>query len=92
MRGEAMSDIADRLETFMPDGDGYNSEYANTLQEAVDALRAPTVMLDLLSGLGDALEDLELHGRHKDSGYDALKQWYSKMLIAAKDIDVRVKP
>jgi hypothetical protein len=41
-----MNDIADRLEAFIPDGDGYNSEYAHTLQEAVDALRAKPVVPD----------------------------------------------
>lgn len=34
-----MNDIADRLEALIPQGDGYNSEYAHTLVEAVEALR-----------------------------------------------------
>lgn len=33
------TDIADRLESLIPQGDGYNSEYAHTLVEAVEALR-----------------------------------------------------
>lgn len=30
--------IADRLRAWIPDGDGYNSEYANTLAEAADEI------------------------------------------------------
>lgn len=33
------TDIADRLESLIPQGDGYNSEYAHPLAEAVEALR-----------------------------------------------------
>lgn len=31
--------LADRLESFIPNGDGHNSDYANTLADAVEALR-----------------------------------------------------
>lgn len=34
------TNLADRLEAFIPRGDGYNSDYANTLTEAVEALRS----------------------------------------------------
>lgn len=34
-----MNDIEDRLEALIPQGDGYNSEYAHTLVEAVEAPR-----------------------------------------------------
>ena len=35
-----LNELADRLESFIPRGDGYNSDYANTLVEAVEVLRA----------------------------------------------------
>jgi hypothetical protein len=41
----------------------------------------------LLPTLDNALEDLELHGRHGDQGYRELKEWYRKMAVATARID-----
>lgn len=35
----AVQELADRLEQYIPDGDGYNGEYAKTLTAAVAFLR-----------------------------------------------------
>jgi hypothetical protein len=45
-----MNDLADRLEAFIPRGDGYNSDYANTLTEAVEALRAQSAPAEVAQG------------------------------------------
>lgn len=42
-------------------------------------LRATLDLQKLLPGLSDALEDLEMHGRHSDQGYRKLQDWYRKM-------------
>lgn len=34
-----MKTLADRIEALIPNGDGYNSDYANTLAEAAEAIR-----------------------------------------------------
>jgi hypothetical protein len=40
-----------------------------------------------LSELDEALESLEIWGRHSDQGYRKLKDWYRKMGLATKAID-----
>lgn len=57
------------------------------LRAEVEALRAVAGMGHLLPELDDALEALELFGLHSDEGYRKLKEWYRKMLQAAKAID-----
>lgn len=42
---------------------------------------------ELLPQLDDALEDLEIWGRHSDQGYRKLKDWYRKMSKAIDNID-----
>lgn len=41
----------------------------------------------LLPDLDEALEQLEMHGRHSDQGYRKLKDWYRKVALATKAID-----
>ena len=41
----------------------------------------------LLPALDDALEDLELHGRHSDQGCRKLKDWYRKAELITDRID-----
>jgi hypothetical protein len=45
-----MTDLADRLEAFIPRGDGYNSDYAITLTEAVEELRAQSAPAEVAQG------------------------------------------
>lgn len=69
-----LNDLADRLESFIPRGDGYNSDYANTLAEAVEVLRAkaaPTEPTEAVEVVGvvcvsrfrnnPAMENVEFH-------------------------------
>lgn len=48
-------ELADRLESFIPRGDGYNSDYANTLAEAVEVLRAKAAPKSSLTEAQDSL-------------------------------------
>jgi hypothetical protein len=57
------------------------------LKGECEALRATSDLKALLPDLGDALEDLELHGRHSDQGYRKLKDWYRKVALAYRVID-----
>ena len=60
-------ELADRIESFIPRGDGYNSDYANTLAEAVEVLRAkaapaePTELVELVEALEHVLK-MQLRG------------------------------
>lgn len=75
----AKSDIAAEL--------GHRDMVIDQLRAEVEALRAVAGMGHLLPELDDALEALELFGLHSDEGYRKLKDWYRKMLQAAKAID-----
>lgn len=52
-----------------------------------EALFALANLRDLLPDLDDALEDLEIHGRHTDQGYRQLKDWYRKVALKCKAYD-----
>lgn len=60
---------------------------ARELQAQVDQLKSQAGLQVLLPELDEALEDLEMHGRHSDQGYRKLKDWYRKVSIACRDID-----
>lgn len=45
---------------------------------------------DLLPALDNALEDLELHGRHSDQGYRKLKDWYRKVALITDRIEAKL--
>ena len=60
---------------------------ARELQAQVDQLKSQAGLQVLLPELDEALEDLEMHGRHSDQGYRKLKDWYRKVTIACRDID-----
>ena len=67
---------------------------ARELQAQVDQLKAENAELKaqaglqvLLPELDEALEDLEIWGRHSDQGYRKLKDWYRKVSLACRDID-----
>jgi hypothetical protein len=45
-----MTDLADRLKAFIPRHEGYNPDYANTLTEAVEALRAKSTPAEVAQG------------------------------------------
>lgn len=44
-------------------------------------------MPKLLDSLSEALEELELHGRHSDRGYQRLRAWYSEMRRVTRVVD-----
>ena len=50
-------------------------------------LKAQAELQALLPELDEALEDLEIWGRHSDQGYRKLKDWYRKVSLACRDID-----
>ncbi|WP_158891967.1 MULTISPECIES: ead/Ea22-like family protein [unclassified Pseudomonas] len=50
-------------------------------------LKAQAELQVLLPELDEALEDLEIWGRHSDQGYRKLKDWYRKVSVACKSID-----
>lgn len=52
-----------------------------------EALRKSAGLAAILPQLDEALEDLELHGRHTDQGYRKLKDWYRKVKLACDSID-----
>ena len=62
--------------------------------DACDAPPSPDAELvelkSLLPELDDALEDLELHGRHADQGYRKLKDWYRKIALITGRIDAKL--
>ena len=83
------------LSTFNPDWDRVTAaqdsvrehmELANQLKAECEGLRATADLQKLLPELGDALEELELNGRHSDQGYRKLKDWYRKVALAYKVI------
>lgn len=59
---------------------------ASKLKAENEALRATVDLQKLLPELDEALEDLELHGRHSDQGYRKLKDWYRKIALAYRVI------
>ncbi|MBD1555239.1 ead/Ea22-like family protein [Pseudomonas typographi] len=59
----------------------------DTLKAENEALRSTAELRDLLPDLDDALENLEVHGRHSDEGYRKLKDWYRRVGQACKAID-----
>ena len=44
----------------------------------------------ILPALDDALETLEMHGRHSDQGYRQLKDWYRKIAGITARIDAKL--
>lgn len=55
--------------------------------QADQVARGVAELKALLPALDDALEDLELHGRHSDQGYRKLKDWYRKAELITDRID-----
>ena len=75
-----LNDLADRLESFIPRGDGYNSDYANTLTEAVEVLRAKAAPAEVPYALRQwAMED-EPESTLFDEGYNAARRWVKMQL------------
>ena len=75
-----LNDLADRLESFIPRGDGYNSDYANTLVEAVEVLRAKAAPAEVPYALRQwAMED-EPESTLFDEGYNAARGWVRMQL------------
>ena len=73
IRRKKESALADRLESFIPRGDGYNSDYANTLTEAVEVLRAKAAPK---SSLTEAQERLYYGAKAAPAEVPyALRQW-----------------
>ena len=69
-----LNELADRLESFIPRGDGYNSDYANTLAEAVKVLRAKAA--PVMSSLTEAQERLYYSAIDAPAEVPyALRQW-----------------
>lgn len=91
--GEVMRSQTEQIDQLKAE----NTDLYATLQAAkgeierlkgeCEALRATSDLKALLPDLGDALEDLELHGRHSDQGYRKLKDWYRKVALAYRVID-----
>jgi hypothetical protein len=67
-------------------GDGFYHA-SEKLKAEVEALRQAAGLAVLLPQLDEALEDLELYGRHADQGYRKLKDWYRKVKLACAAID-----
>lgn len=65
--------LADRLEAFIPRGDGYNSDYANTLMEAVEELRAKSAPAEPVSR--EAVEVVAHAVDHPEVGYKVYKDY-----------------
>lgn len=61
------------------------AETIDLLMAEVSTLKASASLAEFLPQLDEALEDLELHGRHDDQGYRKLKDWYRKVLLAIKE-------
>lgn len=75
-----VNELADRLESFIPRGDGYNSDYANTLAEAVEVLRAKAAPAEVPYALRQwAMED-EPESTLFDEGYNAARGWVRMQL------------
>lgn len=51
-------------------------------------LKAQAGLQALLPELDEALEDLEIWGRHSDQGYRKLKDWYRKVSLACRNVDI----
>jgi hypothetical protein len=48
-----MSELIERLKTYIPKGDGYNDQFAHDLAEAVEALQSQWVSVQNLPKLGE---------------------------------------
>lgn len=59
------------------------------LQAEAERLQAANAinMPGLLEDLDEALEELELRGRHDDRGYQLLRAWYSEMRRVTRVVD-----
>ncbi len=57
------------------------------LRAELETVALIKALKELLPDLDDALEDLEIWGRHSDQGYRKLKDWYRKILLSTKQID-----
>jgi hypothetical protein len=90
MGASAEADEADRLRGVMARMQAMletaQSE-RDQLKAEVEVLRQAAGLAVLLPQLDEALEDLELYGRHADQGYRQLKDWYRKVKLACAAID-----
>ena len=75
-----LTELADRLESFIPRGDGYNSDYANTLAEAVEVLRAKAAPAEVPYALRQWAMDDEPESTLFDEGYNAARRWVKMQL------------
>jgi hypothetical protein len=90
---EALIKVADQRDQLKAENAGLKTGY-EAYEQVVEGLRAEVEKLcataglqKLLPELDDALEELELHGRHSDQGYRKLKDWYRKTALACTAID-----
>ena len=65
-------------------------EWDDDLVGAIEGLLATASIKAVLAELDDALENLEIHGRHSDQGYRKLKDWYRKMILAFRVVEAPV--
>lgn len=79
--------LADILRSYIPDGDGYNSEYAHNLNAAADALEsqqsAPAGYVMVPVEPTEALLDAMWNNVQKDPTDNQLKVLYKAILAAA---------
>lgn len=76
--------IADRLREWIPDGDGYNSEYARCLSEAADEIDTQQYRADVLAAVIRDLVNVVTHGAEtKDEFIKRVRD------ILSSDPDVR---
>lgn len=76
----ARLNAADRLEAFIPRGDGYNSDYSNMLAEAVEVLRAKAAPAEVPYALRQWAMDDEPESTLFDEGYNAARRWVKMQL------------
>lgn len=87
---ERLEREADQAKADGADAFGLAQGRADTIDQLKaenEALRKSAGLAAILPQLDEALEDLELHGRHTDQGYRKLKDWYRKVKLACDSID-----
>ena len=61
--------------------------YHEDAKIGADRPNVADAMKALLPQLDEALESLEIHGRHSDQGYRRLREWYRKMAKLTDEYD-----
>jgi hypothetical protein len=79
LKRHGFADLPSRVKAVVAERDQLKAEN--------EALRKSAGLAAILPQLDEALEDLELHGRHTDQGYRKLKDWYRKVKLACDSID-----